>query len=1096
MTEHVKITGDPPCPVTFSVGGSSTVNFDFAFPFWESGDIIVYVDGVLRDPSTYTVTGYNLQGATTVVGGYGSGRVTLNAGVTNKTVIVDRMVVLDRDTDFSATGALSSNTLNSDLDRLTAREQDLKRQADRTLLVPYGEDGFVLPTAAARAGTVAIWGDDGLSFDTDRTLTAFDAAVASASTNAATAVTQAGVATAAAATATSEAADAADSADSASTSAGTATTQAGIATDKADEAATSATAAATAETNAETAQAAAETAQAAAEAAQAGAETAEANATATVANRADLTFSNVVDTATARQNLGVEIGADVLAYDATVQAWAGVTVAADKGLYATGADAFATFDLTAFSRSIQAETDAAGWRETLGAAPTTAGYARNEFYNSLDPEHPDIILFSGNVSDSFTATELTDLGFTTGVERGSNSAAIYAINLADELTGTEYIFARVYVQAASAGAFGTPRIFFYTEAGATHGNNNLTLETEFSSTVRSYIFNAQVDPARVTAKRIGLGVSAAPAGLIMGAGQFAIRPFPIEGIDLEDYGGVPTLSAASLAAKPDVEDTAAENMFRAGNYPDQASKSSLNAYADVTDSDLTALGLTRGVTQGGVETSILYGESISRTLIGNEYYFARVYVETGTADDFGTPRLYFYKGRGAQLADSVNMTLEEKFSSTAAVYTCEGQVDSDVIGANWMGVGCASAFSGLIVCGGQFAVSPRRIRALNVGDYPVIGDANEPIYPTHLFLREGRRLPFYPQNVMQRRADEHDPVVAGFCSLRTTPDRYAASYEPAGQIVIDADECGAAGTFDFRQADRGYSNRRRVDVTILTAPATDTGSPNLLFIGDSLTNRGTADLVRQKMEAAGLTPSFIGTLVGRDESGTNQDGTDGEGREGKKATEYVYIDTTLPPVAPGDEATYQADSHANKVNQNPFLKADDASYDPGVVQNGYAFDMAFYLSRFSYADPDAVIICLGTNDITDDFESAPALIEQSLEIMIDQTRAALATAKILVWFPCQPRSSNGDARWERGHRETIELLNTLIRNKRAGGDSNVYFVPVYAHMSAEVGWEITGTADADTGVLHAAISDTIHFGEGALREQMVEVLTNAIMAVT
>jgi hypothetical protein len=52
--------------------------------------------------------------------------------------------------------------------------------------------------------------------------------------------------------------------------------------------------------------------------------------------------------------------------DATLTALAGVTVAADKLVYATGADAFATTDFTSFARTLVDDADAATARATLG----------------------------------------------------------------------------------------------------------------------------------------------------------------------------------------------------------------------------------------------------------------------------------------------------------------------------------------------------------------------------------------------------------------------------------------------------------------------------------------------------------------------------------------------------------------------------------------------------------------------------------------------------------------------------------------------------------------------------------------------------------
>ena len=70
----------------------------------------------------------------------------------------------------------------------------------------------------------------------------------------------------------------------------------------------------------------------------------------------------------ARTNLGVAIGTDVQGFDAGLASIAGLTVAADQGIYATGADTYATFALGSLSRTLLANTTEAGFRSTLGVA--------------------------------------------------------------------------------------------------------------------------------------------------------------------------------------------------------------------------------------------------------------------------------------------------------------------------------------------------------------------------------------------------------------------------------------------------------------------------------------------------------------------------------------------------------------------------------------------------------------------------------------------------------------------------------------------------------------------------------------------------------
>jgi hypothetical protein len=111
------------------VASAAQTDFDYPFPIFADGDLVVDVDGVTQVLATdYTVAG---EGDDT------GGTVTFLSGMTgNEVVTIYRDMSIERTTDFSQNGAFSSSAFNDELDRITLVQQDLAQQVRRSLRIP------------------------------------------------------------------------------------------------------------------------------------------------------------------------------------------------------------------------------------------------------------------------------------------------------------------------------------------------------------------------------------------------------------------------------------------------------------------------------------------------------------------------------------------------------------------------------------------------------------------------------------------------------------------------------------------------------------------------------------------------------------------------------------------------------------------------------------------------------------------------------------------------------------------------------------------------------------------------------------------------
>ena len=88
-------------------------------------------------------------------------------------------------------------------------------------------------------------------------------------------------------------------------------------------------------------------------------------------------LSDLGNVSTARTNLGVAIGSDVQAHDTELDALAGLTSAADKGIQFTGSGTAATYDLTTAGKALLDDADASAQRTALGLGTISTQDANN-----------------------------------------------------------------------------------------------------------------------------------------------------------------------------------------------------------------------------------------------------------------------------------------------------------------------------------------------------------------------------------------------------------------------------------------------------------------------------------------------------------------------------------------------------------------------------------------------------------------------------------------------------------------------------------------------------------------------------------------------
>lgn len=174
---------------------------------------------------------------------------------------------------------------------------------------------------------------------------------------------------------------------------------------------------------------------------------------------------------------------------------------------------------------------------------------------------------------------------------------------------------------------------------------------------------------------------------------------------------------------------------------------------------------------------------------------------------------------------------------------------------------------------------------------------------------------------------------------------------------------------------------------------------------------------------------------------------------------------------------------------NPFIRPATGGDPSDRVFNGYIFDLDFYLTRFSLADPDFIFIALGVNDI---LTSEPtANIITALNVLLDQCNAALPG--VPVFFSLPGLGNTAPTGWQ----GVISLFKAQVIEYGNREDEDIYLLPFFQGADPKLTFPLAVSAENSIGVQTTTPTETIHpVVAGVGHSQWAEMAYAAVMCLS